>query len=525
MKGFDLDRIEIMLDEVEKDLRQGRRDKAQKKLFTFLEKKKKSRSHKLPRQFIALISEKLRRAGLPEYSFKLLYSFVKYQGVNYKGLNIFEHQEFAATLIVLGAVEEAEYILKKLLPFNSPKTLLFLGFAAIHQWDYEGAITYFEEYLSGNDLPEYEKWIGQVNLMASKVVIAQSIDDLQKLEKSIQNLVSQADKKGFKILYINLCEIQTQLDLKTKSSSLIESDTQKIQQLIQNPMSKENLFIQKWYWLARRPTTRQENSEEVKIWIKNMEIMQAKARIIGHIETIRDIDFFLAFYNPELINKLYYGTHFQSYRNRILSTFKKDLKSFYWHSLETNNSIELNIFKKNQFMSFDYRDYKDFTFGSLLHRVLMALVSDFYKKQNKYALFYKIFPGEHLNPYTSFNKLHQAFHRTKEWLKINNIPFEIIEENSSYSLMGRGKIKIYLEDLNLQAIPEAKTLHELEKVKKYFGRKSFTSEQLLNCLFSEAGGERKAQRWLAKALNLNFVTKTRKGRTFLYQICDDIPLI
>lgn len=494
---------EKLLKEIEQHLRAGERILAREKLDQILN------SHiKISRISLVVMAELLRRAGYPHKSVKLLFRFVRGKGHNFKQASIGEKEEYAAALVALKATEEAFILLSELKKENSPKTFLFLGMAHINRWDYESAIVELRKFQEFRYISNYDRYIGTVNLMAALVATAgENSKQIGAIEGEIDFHLEATKDLGFKILHANLLEIKSQLIVKSIQTKASKTLLKRASAIINDPNSKDNLFVRKWEIISRKPDASEEASVIAK-WKKEMGELRQKAKAINHIETIRDIDFYLGEFNSSLVQRVFFGTPYSSFRDKIVEVYSPKLRSEYWLHIDSNSDL-----KK---VEFDYLQYKDLKIGSIILKVLKALTFDFYKRQNKYTLFELVFPNDYLDPSSSFNKIHQALSRTREWLKKHKVPLEIHEENEEYFLVGHVSIRIYLSDRvkETKKIKDEGFFYELDLIKNEFENKIFHIQDAMLSLGHS--NLRKTQRFLKKALELEELHKEGAGKKTVY---------
>jgi len=188
-----------------------------------------------------------------------------------------------------------------------------------------------------------------------------------------------------------------------------------------------------------------------------------------------------------------------------LKTGSPQIPSFFYYSLDQDVDRE-----------FDYKNYQDLKTGSIILNVLKALTHDFYKRQNKYTLFELVFPNDYLNPASSFNKIHQALKRTRNWLLKNQIPLKIREEDEEYFLEGQVSIKIYLAD-RIKTFQEKKDesfYDEIQLLNQKFKTNSFSLREAMNSL--KHSNLRKTQRFIKKAIEHNLIKKINEGKKTRY---------
>lgn len=494
---------ENMLQEIEQHLRLGERILAREKLDQILN------SHvKLSRISLVVMAELLRRSGYPHKSVKLLFRFVRGKGRNFKQASTQEKEEYAAALVALKATEEAFILLSKLKKENSPKTYLFLGMAYINRWDYDSAVVELRKFQEFRYISNYDRYIGTVNLMAALVATAGTdTKESSAIEAEIDFHLEATKDLGFKILHANLLEIKSQLIVKSVQTKTSKTLLKKASAIINDPNSKDNLFVRKWDVIARRPDPSSDASVITK-WKKEMGELRQKAKTINHIETIRDIDFHLGEFNSPLIQRVFFGTPYSSFREKIIEVYNPKLRSEYWLHIDSNSEARK--------VEFDYLQYKDLKIGSVVLKVLKALTFDFYKRQNKYTLFELIFPNDYLDPSSSFNKIHQALSRTREWLKKHKVPLEIHEENEEYFFVGHVSIKIYLNDRvkEIKKVKDEGFFFELDMIKNKYENKIFHIQDAMILLGHS--NLRKTQRLLKKALELEELHREGSGKKTVY---------
>lgn len=385
---------------------------------------------------------------------------------------------------------------------DRPRKHLFLAFAEIGEWNYESAKEHLEVYLKYNSLSQYDRAIGKVNLLASKVTLLPNGGKDLALEKEIESLIHRCEQEQYFTLKTNLEEIRIQLLLKSYSQSRAKETAGLVKSIVDDPRAKDNLFILKWSILAETPTLAS-TQNEIKTWKTRLLKLKKQALEIKHYETVREVDFYLARFQKNLVEKVFFGTPFKTYRQRIIDEYSPQLPDHYWYSL--NQQINYR---------FDYLSFNDLKPGSLPMRLILALSQDFYRPLNKYSLFTAVFPKEHINPDSSFNKLHQVIFRARKWLDKNDIPLDITEENESFSLMGPVSIKIYLKDRkdNLIVSDDKKIIGE--KITDIFHEKMFSINDLIEAkLFKNL---RAAQRYLKE--NSDLIERHGKGKNTRYSI-------
>lgn len=490
---------------IEQFLRMGERGNARTQLDQILNSKVKISRNKLVK-----FCELLRRAGKSDESIKYLHKYVRRKSKNFKKPTVQEIEEYAGALINLKLLEEAQGLLKEAVPFRSPKTFFFLGLAAVNEWNYEAGEKYFEEFLSFQSNSQYDYYIGIVNLVACQIFLVDSIHGkIEKILDKIEVYLKETKELNFKILHANLLELKTQLIVRVSNTKLPKNILLAAREIINDSKSKENLFIEKWNLLSIKPHSTDYKKKELDLWIKKILELRNKANEIGHIETVRDIDFYLGNYDENVLERVYFGTPYETFRNRIIKEYPNfTIQDSFWHEIGSGMKVK----------EFDYLQYKELTKSSKILKTLQALTSDFYRLQNKYSLFGLIFPGEFFNSEVSFNKVYVTITRTRNWLKRKHIPLQILEKNGEYYLEGQIHIKLYLQDLlkDQEELIEPRLYAELDQLRKKFNHSQFSIRDASETLKHE--NLRKTQRLLKKAFENKLIARELHSKNTTYSL-------
>jgi len=485
------------MDLIDDHLRKGERQFAQEKLKILLPKIKKG-----TRKSYARFAELLRRSGLASKSLGLLFPYVRGQGRKKSSATLYEKEEYAAALIALKATNEGEDLLLSLTEEGSEKAYLFLGLSCMSKWDYAQALKYLDVFLTFKNTSSYDHFIGLTNQLACLVTLISNTETkkINLLETKIEKAISFARKNHFDLLLSNLLEIQSQFFLKTSQVDDSKLSLEKASTLLKDNDSKENLFIEKWKLLSQMPTIHQKSWSS---WKEKILLLQKKALKLGHAETVRDIDFYLGFENENLLHKVYFGTPFEVFRERIKE--KIGPPAFFL----------FNISKDPATFTFDYKKWS-LRAGSKTMNLLKGLCDDFYRPINRYGLFAFVYPGEFFNPETSFNKLNVALTRTRQWLQKNKIPLIIIEKSGIFYLEGSVEIKIYKDDREKQ-MQERKVdflFESAKKLKIFFGLIRFKATQAHNVFNNDQ--LKTTQRLLKKLCEEKMLFKEGLGKNTFY---------
>jgi hypothetical protein len=214
-----------------------------------------------------------------------------------------------------------------------------------------------------------------------------------------------------------------------------------------------------------------------------------------HFEIARSCQFYLASKNNDdsLIEKLYFGTPFDSFRQDILNKFKnfQPTQSSYQHSIgEGSKDKTLDLWKGTL-------DNK-----SILHteqlplKALRLLFSDLFRPLSGYELFEDLFETEQFNPFTSLNKVKQVIFRLNQEFESQNLGLSLKSRKKNYfcESLNRTEVKLYLsyplvvEDETWQIVQELAGKEQLtfSTLRERLGISKRKTENLLK-LYREEG--------------------------------------
>lgn len=416
--------------EVENLIRAGYLQQAQHEVLR-LALHKNSRADRLQ------IAHWARRTGLEQITLRLLHHHVR----ALENPTTTELTEYAMALIRQGFFMEAHEILSRPIVAKSETFNLFRGFAYIYQWDYESARPFIAKYLE-QSLNEYDRKIGEINLAACDTLLKPAANEhLGRLEK----LEIDCGKIGAKRIQANALELMAQTyvylkDFKNALKILTRAET-----MVNLDATFEGSFIKKWRAFAELGQNPESNSA-----IQKVIHVRESARQAGFFEVVRDCDFHLGIWNRNrtVLQRVYYGSPFPAYRQRVLAEAKEKLK------IESSYIWRLNNIKRPEKwidLKTGQNEKKNLIFSpqkQTLH-LLAAMASDFYRPIQVSNIFQTLFSDQFFDPFSSSNRIDQAILRLRRHLKDHKIPL-LITKQSGFKIMATadfGLIK-YLDRFN-----------------------------------------------------------------------------
>lgn len=488
--------LEITISRIDSLIREGNIDKAQVELTELCRLK-------LPRPQIIEVAALCRRNSQPVLAIRLLNPIVRTTGKQAAAATIAEKAEYAASLTYIGAAEEALNILKSLDASSEPQVCLFTAFAYFAQWDYAAAIPLLEQYCALSNITPYQKVIGQTNLAAAYVHErnARGADSL------LNHVLKETARNNWKFLHRDALHLLAEHQLLNKDFSSARDTLHKAEFFLKQSEDLNTFYLHKWSAILelneKGPT-----AETLKV----LNTFRREAVAKQNWEACRDCDRFeaLARRDEVLLIRVYYGTPFHSYRERLLKDWGTSSvipDSYVWHVND----------KKTIGPVFDLLSGKRGPQGGRLktgqvpERLLSLLCSDFYRAIRSATVFGCIFPDELYNPVVSPRRVHEAVRRLRLWLANQKVPLVIEEENGFYRLSTSKPCALLLHSkLTTQKGP----LRLIQKLREHWPRSEFTVKDAAEALDLSS---RTTLRLIKRAQLQGHLSMSGKLRTSKYQ--------
>jgi hypothetical protein len=227
----------------------------------------------------------------------------------------------------------------------------------------------------------------------------------------------------------------------------------------------QSMLIDKW--AAFMELLRRGSSDETH---EKIEGIRRRALELSHWETLRECDRYeaLARKDEPLAAHLYFGTPWPKYREKLAKHF--DIPATYeWvHGKSASKSHRLDLVRGQ------WAGGKASTkVGQMVHRVLTALCSDFYRPLRLAPFHHLVYPKEFFNPSSSPNRMYRAMHSFKRWCEDEGIPLRISNEKHWYRLEATAPLVIVLD----RAAVSDREGQQLELLAHRYRGKEFTRSE------------------------------------------------
>ncbi len=453
-----------------------------------------------------------RRLGLNIEAIQVLRPFVRPKDKNPQEATPKEKNEYAMALIKLGALNEALKLLESIDAEKHPEAWLYSAFAKITQWKYNEASLLLEKFIEHPSVDPYAKLTAQANLL-STYVFNSSLNKARLLFTYLMDVSKEDHAKRIRgsILYLG-----AQINILDKDFTAAELCLSEASHGVSRPNSLENLLVDKWK-LVLALSSEGPNPQNLAA----LEPLKKRAIDLKNYETIREIDFYSALFKNDkhLLEHVYFGTPFPTYRKMILSRFKahtgEDLElsqTYNWCPGDSLNIIRENtdyVEVSTGFNSFGDAFLKK---GMLTQRLFKLLASDFYRPVGIYQICNEVFDQQFVNPVYSFDLVTQLVFRLNEWCRQGNIPINIKIRKEVVYVDAPATINFKVE---LEEGSDPRVLRFVDELRGLVGNNEFTASQISDSIDI---ARRTVARYLSFGVNDGLIEKKGAGPKTKYKI-------
>ena len=378
----------------------------------------------LERNQIATAAGLAWRVGLPQLGIKALNPLVRPSSRKPATATEAEKIEYAGCLVKIGAAEEALALVTGIAAAEHPRVLLVQAFAYIAQWDYHSARTYLAQYVRHGKVRAYDRLVGKVNL-AEAMIHDGKID---KARMALRDLLHDASLRRLHLVFGKTLELAAQFAIEHGRYAEADKYLQQAGKVLGATNGLDIFFVEKWSAISAARQTK--GGPEA---LAKLATVRTKAEAIGHWETVRDCDKWLALVTGDesRLRHLYHGTPHAAFRRDLakLPAAPKDWGTEYlWQVTPGKAKSVLDLTDRSPWLDGPLRP------DQLLHRLLVALTSDFYRPFRVATLYARLYPGEHYNPESSPHRVHEAVKRLRNFLADEKLGLEILEAGGQYRL-------------------------------------------------------------------------------------------
>ncbi len=438
------------LNQIETFIQSGNSKSAQLMILDFIKKNPRPEP-----QILLQVAHQSRRSGLPMYSIKLLRPWIFFD----QELRLESPPEFrsayAAGLISLGAVPEGLRILSNVDSKDSPDSLFFSTLAFFQSWNYRKALSFLRKYLQSNKITEYQSLVGKVNMIAAFL----SLDQFEEAEQLIESCLHEVNKYRLRLLQGNVMELKAQSLFLQKRYQEAKVFLNNSKSILESAGGFYYIYAKKWDLLTQLYDLPKEKRSP-----KGFDELRKLAFDRGNFETLRDLDLHegLLFNKEYLLNKVYFGTPYKTYRLRLLKQFPDKFELNKQFLLNESENPEIILDRQGPLVVKGRLSIP--TVPASVALAFQILTSDIYKPVRLASFFSEFYKNEHFHPHTSPQRVLKVIRRLNLWFQSNHLPMTIISSNSSFHFKMEKNIGLLISKktqfLSKNAIAWKKLFHD-----------------------------------------------------------------
>ena len=484
------------LDEIEKCIKEGQFTRA-KTLVDRLKVTEVTRSDALRASNLS------RRCGKVKKSLKILNPIVRNPQI-VPSAKPEEIADYAFSLHRIGASFEAETLLNNIDPEGAPTVHFFKSLIAFSRWEYSRALPWLNDYIANSKLTEYQKLIGRSN----RVSIYLFAKEFEKAETEIRALQKIAKEKNLKLLKNLSIEQEAEVLVGQKKYDEAFSLLNRVEREAADSAQLLKMWIWKWKNIIK--ALKISGKEGLKILNKACEEAVRK----GAWEIVRDIDFHKVKLcsDSQAYEKLYFGTPFPHYIERLKKTTSLDLPETYQYFLNSTKEGRYLIDLKNHKI-LDNDSSRSIEMTEIQWRLMKSLLIDLYRPLKWGEVFNSLFPDEYFDPFSSINRMHQIIFRFNQSLKTQSIDLRIVSNESGCQFLSGSDLGFLIYKDMEDDLYNDPTLREIKK------SIDVTQEFTINDICAILDGNiRTHRRWVKKMLAEGKLLKIGQNRSTRYRL-------
>ena len=402
-------------------------------------------------------------------------------------------------------------ILERLDANANPEALLFRVFALVARWEYAETVPLLEAYLASPRVTGYRRLVGKMNLAIAHLVESR----LDTAGTLLEELLTETQGDALRRLHGIALEHAAQRALLAGQWAEAERYLDRAEAAIGDPRGLQQFFMRKW-----RALLELERSGAGEPSLRQLDAVRAEAAERGHWETIRQCDRFqsIRVRDRSLLHRLVFGTPFEEYRRRLLIDFKEPVRlpeEFRWSPGGSVGGPEVDLYagillKRETGTSTEGKEGLES--GSVAHRALVALASDFYRPLRVASLHFRIYPGEFFNAVSSPTRVHHALAGLREWVTRQRFPMTTALAGGGIRLRALAPCTLLVRR---EGVIAERGVRELTLLKASFGERLFSASEAERTLEMPL---RSCVRLLGEQVSSGRLERRGQGRATRYRL-------
>ena len=297
----------------------------------------------------------------------------------------------------------------------------------------------------------------------------------------LERIRASAEADGNRLLLANVLELMAQQQISIGSPAAGEKLLQESLAILGASGSPDSFHSRKWQAFIHLKGEQGSQGEQS---LTELLALKEDALKMKQWEYLRQFDFLVAskYRDAERARYNYFGTPHAHYRLKMRRVFGAYTAFGDYFDLKLGDIDEEKLDSARLFdleTAAEGKDGPHLKRGQCSHRLLAALLSDFYAPFRTATLYAMLYPDEYFNPTTSFARVRQAVRRLRHWLRREKLPLKIEEFHGSYKLTATGP---YIIRVPAQLIVADATELDLELLRQAFQTRPFTAKEAATVL-------------------------------------------
>lgn len=482
-------------------IRDGRGDLAEASLEELI-------SESVPREHAAAIARLARRGNVPKLGLQVLYPIVRPAPRVPCDATPAETAEYAACLIRIGALEDAYGLLCGIDEKAVPRVLLYKTLFLVARWNYRETISLMTRFIESDQIDRYDRMVGKVNLAAALLYEGQ----IGKAEPILKELLYQASLRRYNLVLARTLELVAELWIVRRKWDQALAFLEEAERRLEKSHGIDELVIKRYFVLVDYLRTGGDAASASRL-----SLLRREAEKREQWETVRACDRHVAALTKDraLLAHLYFGTPFPYYRERLVSDLgipPEGIGREYVLKLggSSPSPPTLDLFT-GEWEAAAPRVRARLAPGSIPHRLLVALASDFYHPARMASLHARVYPGDHYSPFASPPRLYDAMNRLRRWCRANGVPLVISESNGAYRLGASAPIALRFSEREGLGMKDGPIL---EQLKRAWPESLFSTQNAAELLSLSTST---VHRFLHRAIEARRIERVGKASTSVYR--------
>ncbi len=469
----------------------------------------------LKRASLAQYANLSRRLGHTDDAIKVLRPYVRPKSKDPQSSTVDERMEYAMALIKLGALNEGVKILEPVDGDKYPNKFLYVSFAEITRWNYPDAASYLEKFVKHSQVDDYSKITAKINLFSCYIVM----DVPEKAGALLEDLLRITSAEVAKRHRRNVLSMAAQFYVVQQNFEKASEFMGQAIEMMGVKTSLDLMLLKKWDIVLRI----HQAGANTFIFDEINQLRKA-ATDIRNYEVVREADYLKAIYfkDEKLLEYLYMGTPFNSYKEKIVRNYEKVYQkdfpiwnSYRWALSEAGHGPEI-VAAGNDFLNVKNGDnsFSDLSLrpGLLGQRLLSLLTKDFYRPLGLFMVHDELFNENYFSPNSTPRKIYQMIYRLNCWFSEASTPLQIETKNNNFSLLAKQPLALIIGENKMIDI---KLREFSDNIARCFNDAWFSRSEVAIALNLPT---RTATKWLGDACKDGFVEKQGAGPKTRFRI-------